>query len=187
MQRQARHPLGFTLIELMMTIAIATILLTLGLPSIGSMVSSSESRAARQQLWTALNVARAGAVTDNRRHVVCPSIDQVNCSGGLRWDKGWIVFVDNNENGRRDGSDAVISVGNPARQGVVIASTVGRDQVGFRTDGSSAGSNATFTICDRRGVSTATSLVVSNPGRVRSGTPTSTAAEQTCALLASGA
>ena len=187
MQRQASKQHGFTLIELMMTIAIATILLTLGLPSIGSMVSSSESRSARQDLWTALNVARSGAVTANRRHVICPSTDQTSCSGGLRWDNGWIVFIDNNENGRRDGSEAVISVGNPARQGVVIASTVGRDQVGFRTDGSSAGSNATFTICDRRGVSTATSLVVSNPGRIRSGTPTSTAAAHTCALLASGA
>ena len=187
MQRQTHNPLGFTLIELMMTIAIATILLTLGLPSVGSMVSSSESRTARQQLWTALNVARAGAVTGNRRHVICPSTDHANCSGGLRWDNGWIIFVDNNENGRRDGIEAVISVGNPARQGVVIASTVGRDQVGFRTDGSSAGSNATFTICDRRGVSTATSLVVSNPGRIRSGTPTTASAAQTCALLSSGA
>lgn len=187
MQRHARRQHGFTLIELMMTIVIATILLTLGLPSMGSLVSSSESRAARQELWTALNVARAGAVTSHRRHVICPSTDQTSCSGGLRWDHGWIVFIDNNENGVRDGNDAIVSVGNAVRQGVVIASTVGRDRVGFRTDGSSAGNNATFTICDRRGTRNATSLVVSNPGRIRSGTPTSASAAQTCALLASGA
>ncbi len=186
MQRQARRQHGFTLIELMMTIAIATILLALGLPSMGSLVSSSESRAARQELWTALNVARAGAVTSRRRHVICPSTDHANCSGGLRWDHGWIVFLDNNENGVRDGNDALVSVGNAVRQGVVIASTVGRDRVGFRTDGSSAGNNATFTICDRRGTSNATSLVVSNPGRIRSGTPTSTSAAQTCAWVGNG-
>lgn len=187
MHRQARRQHGFTLIELMMTITIATILLALGLPSMGSLVSSSESRAARQELWTALNVARAGAVTSNRRHVICPSTDHANCSGGLRWDDGWIVFVDSNENGLRDGNDAVVSVGNAVRQGVVISSTVGRDRVSFRSDGSSAGNNATFTICDRRGASTATSLVVSNPGRIRSGTPSSASAAQACALVGNGA
>ncbi len=187
MQRQARRQQGFTLIELMMTIAITTILLALGLPSMSSLVSASESRAARQELWTALNVARAGAVTSHRRHVICPSTDHDTCSGGLRWDHGWIVFLDNNENGLRDGNDEVVSVGNAVRQGVVISTTVGRDRVGFRTDGSSAGNNATFTICDRRGTSNATSLVVSNPGRIRSGTPTSASAAQTCALLVSGA
>ena len=187
MHRQARHQHGFTLIELMMTIVIAAILLALGLPSMGSLVSSSESRAARQELWTALNVARAGAVTGNRRHVICPSTDHANCSGGLRWDHGWIVFVDNNENGMRDGNDQVVSIANAVRNGVVLSSTVGRARVSFRTDGSSAGNNASFTICDRRGISNATSLVVSNPGRIRSGTPTSASAAQTCALLAGGA
>lgn len=187
MQIHSRRQQGFTLIELMMTITITTILLALGLPSMGSLVSSTESRAARQDLWTALNVARSGAVTSRRRHVICPSTDQSTCSGGLRWDHGWIVFIDNNENNLRDGNDDVVSVGNAVRQGVVISSTAGRDRVSFRSDGSSAGNNATFTICDRRGTSKATSLVVSNPGRVRSGTPTSASAAQTCALLAGGA
>lgn len=186
MHANAQTNRGFTLIELMLTLSISVILLSVSLPSMGSLLSSTGSRGARQDLWTALNVARAGAVTGNRRNVICPSTDRSTCTGGLRWDAGWIVFIDSNENNLRDGDDKLVSVGNPVPAGVVITSTVGRDKVGFRSDGSSAGNNVTLTLCDRRGISKASSLVVSNPGRVRSGVPTAAAAAATCALVGAG-
>ena len=186
MHRNAETNRGFTLIELLMTLSISLILLSISLPSMGTLLSSTESRGARQDLWTALNVARAGAVTSHRRNVICPSTDRSICTGGLRWDAGWIVFIDNNENNLRDADDKVISIGNPLQRGVVITSTVGREKAGFRTDGSSAGDNVTLTICDRRGAANATSLVVSNPGRIRSGVPTPAAAAATCALISRG-
>jgi type IV fimbrial biogenesis protein FimT len=46
--------------------------------------------------------------------------------------------------------------------------------------GGNAGSNATFTLCDRRGARGAVALVLSNGGRLRAGTP-SAAAAQRCA------
>ena len=186
MHHNAETNRGFTLIELLMTLSVSLILLSISLPSMGTLLSSSESRGARQDLWTALNVARAGAVTSHHRSVICPSSNGNSCTGGLRWDGGWIVFVDNNENNLRDANDTLVSVGNPLQRGVVITSTVGRDKVGFRTDGSSAGDNVTLTICDRRGAASASSLVVSNPGRIRSGVPTAAAAAATCALIGSG-
>lgn len=186
MNRNAERNRGFTLIELMMTLSISLILMSLGLPSMGTLLSSSEAKSARQELMTALNFARAGAVTSRRRNVICPSSDQSRCTGGLRWDRGWIVFVDANENGLRDANELLISVGNAVQRGVVISSTVGRDKVSFRSDGSSAGNNVTFTICDRRGSANATSLVISNPGRIRSGVPSAASATQTCALVGTG-
>lgn len=186
MHRNAKTNSGFTLIELLMTLSISLILLSISLPSVGTLLSSTESRGARQDLWTALNVARSGAVTSRRRNVICPSTNGSTCTGGLRWDAGWIVFIDNNENNARDADDKLVSVGNPLQRGVVITSTVGRDKVGFRTDGSSAGDNVTLTICDRRGAASASSLVVSNPGRIRSGLPTAQSASETCALIAHG-
>ena len=41
---------------------------------------------------------------------------------------------------------------------------------------SAPGSNVTFTVCDARGADKATSLVINNAGRVRSGKPTPAAA-----------
>ena len=55
-------------------------------------------------------------------------------------------------------------------------STAGRTRVHYRPDGTSAGSNVTLTVCDRRGRDEATALVINNAGRVRSGKPTESAA-----------
>lgn len=174
---------GFTLIELMMTIAIAVIVLCTSLPSMGNLIGSSEARSAKQSLISAINSARANAIHAGRRTIACPSANQVDCTGGLRWDGGWIVFIDHNGNDRRDANEALLMVANNLPRDVVITSTAGRERISFRADGSSAGSNVTLTICDRRGSASASSVVVNNPGRVRSGVATAQAAAQTCALL----
>jgi type IV fimbrial biogenesis protein FimT len=44
-------------------------------------------------------------------------------------------------------------------------------------NGGNAGSNVTFTLCDGRGADQATTLVLANNGRLRSGTPTADAAQ----------
>lgn len=180
--RIASH--GFTLIELLMTLAIVVILMCLSLPSMATLLSSTQARASSQDLATALNAARTSAVNGNGKTVVCPSSNQRDCTGGLRWDGGWIAFNDRNDNGSRDADEPLIAAASALLRGVAIASTVGRDHVTFRPDGSSAGSNVTFTICDKRGSAAATSIVINNPGRIRSGRPTAEAAAATCALLA---
>ena len=60
-----------------------------------------------------------------------------------------------------------------------LRTTVGRTRLVFQPNGGNAGSNVTFTLCDGRGAAQATTLVLANDGRLRSGTP-STAAAQAC-------
>jgi len=179
-----RRTRGFTLIELMLSLAVFAILAAAAVPALGSLIESTESQTARSALITALNAARIFAVSKTADVVACPSADREYCGRTTEWQRGWIVFIDADGDGARDDGERLIEVSQAQPDGIAITSTVGRTRVIYRPDGSSAGSNVTFTICDRRGPAHATALVINNAGRVRHGTPTPTAALACEAALA---
>lgn len=99
---------GFTLIEMMITIAVAAILLGLALPSFRGVINNNRVTAEANDLVGALNVARAEAVSRGRPVSVCASADGTACSDSTEWDAGWITFVDGGTAGTVDGSDIVL-------------------------------------------------------------------------------
>lgn len=78
--------LGFTLIELMVTIAIAAILLGVAIPSFTSVITSNRLTANTNEFITALNLARSEAIKRGQHVVVRKT--------GTDWEDGWQVFVD---------------------------------------------------------------------------------------------
>ena len=184
MQRrlQARSQ-GFSLIEMMMAVAVIAILLGSALPNWRATTVATHMRLAKDALLDSVTRARNLAVMRNHEVGVCPSIDSHTCTGGLEWQGGWIVFDDHDRDGAPNGDEDLISVAAPT-PGLVVLATVGRPRLTFRPDGSSAGSNVTITLCDERGVAQARSVVVSNVGRPRMGAPSVDQAEAACALRA---
>lgn len=91
--RRASH--GFTLIELMITVAVGVILVSLALPSFQSVFTSGRINSQANEFVATLQLARMEAVRHNRRVVVCPSTDQTSCQAGspATWT-GWLAFVD---------------------------------------------------------------------------------------------
>lgn len=85
---------GFTLIELMITLFIVGILLTVGVPSLRSFMQSNQLVASTNELISALHVARSEAIKLNSRVSICSSSNGTSCSGSNSWRNGWIVFVD---------------------------------------------------------------------------------------------
>ena len=183
MQLQPRNAAGVTLIELMIALSIVAVLTTMALPSFGKLMQSTASRSARSALSVSINQARIGAAMRSRQVVVCPSANQTDCGRNLRWQHGWISFIDSNQNGEHDAVEELIGVAQAQPSGVAIVSTSGRHRIRYQADGSSDGSNLTLTVCDRRGAQSATTLVVSNSGRLRSGVPTPTQAAAACAAI----
>ena len=181
-QPSSKSDRGITLIELIFTIAIASILCAVSLPALGSLMRSGQSRSAHNALVAALNLARGSAVSRQSDVSICPSTDGATCDNAVWWQNGWIVFADPNHDGMRSDSEAIVHVGQ-ARDGMAIASSAGRRHVTYRGDGTSAGTNLTFTFCDRRGPASADTLVISNAGRIRSGKATAGQARAACAGL----
>jgi type IV fimbrial biogenesis protein FimT len=174
---------GITLIELVFTIAIGSILCAASLPALDSLMQRGQSSSAHNALVVALNLARSSAVSRQADVSICPSRDGATCDNAIWWQRGWIVFADTNRDGVRGPNEAIIHVGQ-MRDGMAIASTAGRRHVIYRADGSSAGSNLTFTFCDRRGPASADTVVISNAGRIRSGKATVSQTAAACAGLA---
>lgn len=86
---------GFTLVELVMTLAVMAILLALAMPSFAELLRSNRLAAANNELVIALNVARAEALRRGRPVSICASADQRSCAGSTDWGTGWVVFEDN--------------------------------------------------------------------------------------------
>lgn len=107
---QGASQAGFSLLELMMTIAIAGILLGLAIPSFTTFVSDSKVSAATNDLVYALQTARSESIKRSGAVVLCPSTDATttdpSCAGG--YGDGWIVFSDADADGTRDTGEELI-------------------------------------------------------------------------------
>jgi type IV fimbrial biogenesis protein FimT len=83
---------GVTLIELMITLAVAIVLLAIGIPAFQSMQASGRLNSQTMALVTALNAARSEAVGRGIPVAVCARASDTSC--GTDWTNGWLLFTD---------------------------------------------------------------------------------------------
>ncbi len=164
---RARPAEGLTLIELIVTLAILTIVLAISLPAASSMADRGRIQRATQLIVTQLALARSEAVRNHRSTVLCPSADGATCSGGHGWNHGFILYRDENRNRHKDASEEILRRFDRQPDSVSITTTVGRPRLIYHPDGSARGYNATITLCDLRGRAEPRTVILSNSGRVR--------------------
>ncbi len=111
---------GFSLIELLMTIAIAAIIGGLAAPSFKKMINANRIQTSASALQGDMMFARTEAVKRGLWVSICPSVDQATCSTTNVWEKGWIVFNDLNGSGTIQAGDVVLRV----RQAMTGGSTI---------------------------------------------------------------
>ncbi|WP_028767530.1 GspH/FimT family pseudopilin [Shewanella fidelis] len=96
---------GFTLVELMVTIAVAAILLTVGMPSLTSMYDGYRAESNIRSIQQAIQFARNHALSYGTRITICP-LSSTSC--GSNWIGGFSVFVDNGTLNTIDGTDQLL-------------------------------------------------------------------------------
>ena len=101
---------GFTLVELMITLALVAILATVGIPSFTNFIANNRLTVQTNELVSALNLARSESIKRNVRVSVCRSANGTACGG--TWSNGWIAFVDGGTAGSVDGTDEILRVWN---------------------------------------------------------------------------
>lgn len=99
---------GFTLIELMVTIAVLAIVVTIAAPSFTTMINNNRSVALGEELATALNYARSEAVKRGASVSICASSDGATCTAANTWTQGWIVLSDTASGSSAPTVDAVL-------------------------------------------------------------------------------
>jgi type IV fimbrial biogenesis protein FimT len=170
---------GFTLIEALVVMAIAAILLAVAIPALSHAKAAASSSAVKADLAASLLDAVNHSAIAGTEVVVCPRSGSRQCAGSPIWDGGWIAYADINGNRIFDTNETLLVQTGPIDESVHLRSTPGRTRLIFQPNGSNAGSNVTFTLCDARGMAAAVTLVLSNAGQLRAGRPTPDAA-RTC-------
>jgi len=157
---------GFTLVELMITLVIAAILLTLGVPSFTNLTKNNRLVTDANLFVASINIARSEAVKRRRNASVCVSTTYAGnpptCTGGSDWSNGWVVWVDNDSDGAID-ADEVVTVYEPLDTGVSFTST-GKSSFTYSPNGLVDGLDS-LTLCDDRTGETGRSIDISATGR----------------------
>ena len=107
--RRASHSSqGFSLIELLLVVAVLGVLLAVTGPVFARMVSSSKLTTASNAFLYSIYLARSEAIKRKGRVSLCKSENGLSCSVTGGWEQGWIVFDDNDSNGQRDPDEAIL-------------------------------------------------------------------------------
>ena len=110
---------GFTMVELMVVVAIAALLIALAVPSFTSLVRSTNITNAVNTFMTDARFARSEAVRLGGAVVMCrsdaPEATTPSCGtgggpGGNGWVSGWIIFQDLNNDGNKDATDPLVRI-----------------------------------------------------------------------------
>ena len=157
---------GFTLIQSTVTLCVVSIVLSTAVPSLGDVIAANRLTTELNLLTSFFYTARSEAVMRGRRATVCPTTQGDKCLGSRDWALGYMVFIDEDADRRRDPTEPLVRLHAVATDAVRI-NAGRRKTVSYLPDGSAPGSNLTITFCDNSGRVPPKALVVSMSGRSR--------------------
>lgn len=162
---------GVTLIEAMVTLAVAAVIVSLAAPSFQGVIASSRIRASTSDLVNALAQTRDLAIKEGGRVTMCVSSNGTQCATSGSWEQGWLIFTDptrvlTDTTANVGAGDVIRVVAQAAAAGIVIKGNGAAAQyVSYSADGTSKQNNGAFLASTIRVCSTSGSL--SNSQRAR--------------------
>jgi type IV fimbrial biogenesis protein FimT len=167
-----RHATGYTFIELMAVLAIASALLVIAIPTFRTQVQNSRMSAAATDLLSTFMSAKSEAVGRNYPVKVCiGNTTADDCVQNGQWEDGWLTFVDLNDNGALDAGEDILQIHEPLHEDTTArASGSLADSVTYRPNGlTNLTGTESLVICDARRFGESTRvLTVSILGKVSS-------------------
>ncbi|MCW8908716.1 MAG: GspH/FimT family pseudopilin [Sedimenticola sp.] len=156
---------GFTLIELMVTLAVMAVVLSIAAPSFYFLIQNNRLTTDINRLITSFNLARSEAVKRGVR-VTIAATDSSDAAN--EWGKdGWSVWVDTDGDNVVDGGETVVSIDQALSGSMVLDSAGNISSFTYLTDGSITGAGDVITLCDQtRTGETGRRITVNVTGRI---------------------
>lgn len=151
---------GFSLIEVMIIVAIVAVLAMVVVPSMKSLTIRNRMVAQVNFLHASLSNARIEAIKRGENVVMCKSGDPTGCPGNAGdcctttgdWSQGWVVFMDNDGDNKMivGNGDILVKIGDPLYGGNAVAgSGNAANWVRFNRNGFATSNDGdTFTVCN---------------------------------------
>jgi type IV fimbrial biogenesis protein FimT len=179
MHNQPEYNMGFTLLELMITVGIAAILMSMAIPSFNSTIRSTRLTTYANELVTSLNLARSEAVKRGLQVTVTRK-----GATSSQWESGWDVFVDSdssnafNDNGNailcEAGEDCLLRTYGALSGGYTLTTgnSTYQDYAAYLPSGLSTSSfGDTFRLCSGTDTATSRAIAMNSIGRAQVSTP----------------
>jgi type IV fimbrial biogenesis protein FimT len=162
-----RHK-GFTLIELIVVVAIAAVVLMIGIPSFSASIKSSEVQTGSSNFFTTLLLARSEAVKRNQPAVICKSADGAACTAAGDWEDGWLIYADADLDNVQDSGEEVIRSYLALSNQITLRSNNASqsNRLTYRPDGTIT-TAGTFRVCHGGETQWGRSIIISVTGRAR--------------------
>ncbi|TVZ38376.1 type IV fimbrial biogenesis protein FimT [Alteromonadaceae bacterium 2753L.S.0a.02] len=158
---------GLTLIDLMISVSIFLIIVTIAIPAFNSLLKRNLQRESTQSLIHLINFTRLQAVETGVEAVMCPSADTIECESD--WNLPIMVFNDSDGDRARSESEPLLkhlTIVN-GRETLSWSSFRDRDYLHFNEEGTTDYQNGTFYYCNGDDTEYKAQVIVSKAGRAR--------------------
>ena len=156
------HNQGFTIPEIVITLGIVAIVLSMAIPSVSATIKDNRLATTLNKVITDIHFARSEAAKRGVRVILCrspnPNASTPSCGGTTKiWTTGYLVFADDGNytnNTYEAGNDTLLRTGQPVSSGVNLQTNstwnnnLEINDIGSTNEG---GSTAMMSICDDRG------------------------------------
>ena len=168
---------GFTLLELLVAMSVASLLAALAIPSFVQLKSNVKRAAYTNNFLANLALARSESIKRGKRVVLCKSSNGSDCTKAGQWDGGWLIFEDRDNDGVHDADESLIRVESALSKSwrfkgnSSVANYISYHPLGRAFFISGAFQAGTLTLCEiSETATTGSKIVISSAGRPRSQT-----------------
>jgi type IV fimbrial biogenesis protein FimT len=161
---------GFTLIELMVVLALVALLAFIATPTMRTTIQNNRISTLTNELVTDVSVARTEAIRRSKDVGICASSAGTACDGGTNWAVGRMVFVDEDNSRTFTAGDAILRVREPLASNTLTADVAAPIVFGSRgslTNPLAPGPQS-LALCDDRGINYRRVITISPTGSVSS-------------------
>ncbi|GLS27924.1 GspH/FimT family pseudopilin [Marinibactrum halimedae] len=165
-----KHQQGYTFIEIFFTLCIATILVSMALPSWSAFQDRNTQSISYNALLSAVNFARMQAISQGEHTTLCPKQTPNTC--GTDWTNGILVFTDKNRNGSIDNAETPLRefTLSSKEHSLIWSSFQRKTYLTFTREGVTANQNGTFVYCPaNKTPDLGWAMIINKAGRVYRG------------------